>query len=320
LGAVGLGQKRAIDLILDGAPLESALEVLAQTLEKHLDQGALASVLLLDDEGAQLYLAAAPSLPKAYNEAIEGLLISPCSGSCGTAAYHGKTVIVSDIASDPLWRDYREVALAHGLRACWSTPIFSSLGKVLGTFALYYPDSRDPSPNDREVVDLITHTAAILIERQTESHRRYRAEEALHESEEHFRALVEVAAQMLFIANADGNVTYFNQRFYDYTGTSLEKAGKWSWSKEIHPEDAAATLEGWTAAVQTKTPYEAHYRLRRADGEYRWHLERAVPVQDLNGKTTQWYGSLTDVHEQKTMAELLQKLKAGENPGSPIPQ
>src|SRR6202007_2448701 len=101
-----------------------------------------------DPNTNRLRHGAGPSLPTKYAEAIDGAVIGPSVGSCGTAAYRAEPVIVSDIATDPLWADFRDLASAHELRACWSTPILSSAGKVLGTFAIYYREPRSPSSEE----------------------------------------------------------------------------------------------------------------------------------------------------------------------------
>ena len=102
---------------------------------------------------------------RAYCEAIDGAEIGPCAGSCGTAAFTGRPVFVTDIATDPLWAEYKAVALPHGLRACWSTPIITSGRKVLGTFAMYHREPREPTVRDLALVDLVTQTAALIIDR-----------------------------------------------------------------------------------------------------------------------------------------------------------
>src|SRR5207248_4707012 len=138
----------------------------------------------------QLRHGGAPNLPKAYTEAIDGAFIGPSVGSCGTAAYRAEQVIVSDIATDPLWAEFRELALAHSLRACWSTPIFSSEGKVIGTFAMYYREPRSPSQREQDMIKHATHLAGVAIQRKL-------AEEALRASEQVARGQVEALAQSL---------------------------------------------------------------------------------------------------------------------------
>jgi DNA-binding CsgD family transcriptional regulator len=124
----------------------------------------LGSVLLLSGDGHARH-AAAPSLPRAYVKANDGLAIGPSAGSCCTAMYLRKTVIVSDIATDPLWRAYRKHALTHGLRACWSAPIISPGGRVLGAFAWYYREPREPRGHEKRLVAVAAELAAIAIDR-----------------------------------------------------------------------------------------------------------------------------------------------------------
>jgi signal transduction histidine kinase/ActR/RegA family two-component response regulator len=143
--------------------LEDALAFVCRAVEAQTAD-TICSILILDPSGRFLSHGAAPNLPQAYVQAINGLAIGPKTGSCGTASFLGKPVIVSDIARDPLWDDYRHLALPHGLRACWSIPIISSEGKVLGTFALYYRESRPPSDQERKIVQWATPLAAMVIE------------------------------------------------------------------------------------------------------------------------------------------------------------
>jgi PAS domain S-box-containing protein len=169
------GEKRLLEMIARGDSRALILDALCQFVEG-LASGCLASILLLDPNTNCLRHGSAPSLPTKYAEAIDGLVIGPSVGSCGTAAYRREPVIVSDIATDPLWADYREMALAHGLQACWSTPILSSERKVLGTFAIYYREPRSPSPQEHELTAQITHLTSIAIERK-------QREEALHQAQ-----------------------------------------------------------------------------------------------------------------------------------------
>ncbi|HEY2905241.1 MAG TPA: PAS domain S-box protein, partial [Vicinamibacterales bacterium] len=158
------GEKRILEMVAKGDSLGEILDSLCRLVEEQEASGVLASILLLD--GDQLRHGSAPSLPEAYTAAIDGVRIGPSVGSCGTAAYLARQVIVEDIATDPLWVDYRTAALPHSLRACWSTPIFSSASKVIATFAMYYRQPRRPTERDHEIIEQITHLAGVAIERK----------------------------------------------------------------------------------------------------------------------------------------------------------
>jgi PAS domain S-box-containing protein len=160
-----VAHSKVLGLAIADRPLEETLGELIRIVESSSSTGVLGSILLLDDDGRHLRHGAAPSLPSAYSEAIDGLEIGACAGSCGTAAYLGAAVYVSDIESDPLWADYKDLALGHGLRACWSIPILTHGGKVLGTFAMYHREPREPTFRDMLLVDLTIQTAALIIDR-----------------------------------------------------------------------------------------------------------------------------------------------------------
>ncbi len=162
-------ERSVLESLARGESLTVLLSRLAGSYEA-MYPGMLCSVLLLSPDGRHLEHGAAPSLPSTYCKAIDGSPIGERACSCGTAAYLGKTVIVSDIAHDPLWQDYRELALNHGLAACWSVPIFSTQQQVLGTFALYYSAPRSPQPAELATMERGAHLASLAIERaQTEA-------------------------------------------------------------------------------------------------------------------------------------------------------
>ena len=164
--ATGLsaGEDAILEMIALGAPLSDVLDRLLRLNEARFE-GLLASILLLDPDGKRLRHAAAPSLPAAYMRAIDGTPIGPSVGSCGSAAYRKEMVIVTDIQTDPLWAPYKYLAEPYGLRACWSTPIVSQRGRVLGTFAMYYREVRSPSQAELRLVKGTTHLAGIAIEK-----------------------------------------------------------------------------------------------------------------------------------------------------------
>jgi PAS domain S-box-containing protein len=160
------GQSQVLEMISQGLPLSHILEAIPRWVEANSKDGVLASILLLDRDGQRLLHGGAPGLPETYNQAIHGMQIGPAAGSCGTAAFTGRAVIVEDIATNPLWADFRALALSHGLRACWSTPLIDHTGRVLGTFAMYYRQPRSPSEDDFHLIHLVTRTVVLAIEHQ----------------------------------------------------------------------------------------------------------------------------------------------------------
>ena len=156
-------QQHIEEMINDDAPLIVILSELVLMIEAQSPE-MLCSILLLSDDGNHVRHAVAPSLPERYTTAVDGSPIGPKHGSCGTAMYRGKPVVVTDIATDPLWDDYREFARIIDMAACWSTPIMSSKGKVLGSFAMYYRETRGPKPEEQHLTDVATKLAARAIE------------------------------------------------------------------------------------------------------------------------------------------------------------
>lgn len=156
-------QQRIAEMIDADAPLNEILAQLVLLIEAQSPE-MLCSILLLSDDGNHIRHAVAPSLARDYVKAIDGSPIGPKHGSCGTAMFRGKPVVVSDIATDPLWDDYRAYARIIDMAACWSTPILSSKGKVLGSFAMYYRDPRGPKPAEQHLTDVATRLASRAIE------------------------------------------------------------------------------------------------------------------------------------------------------------
>lgn len=166
MGAESFGEapQRVLEQIATGVPLAEVLLTIVHMIESHCD-GTLCSVLLLDPATRTLHHGAAPHLPPEYVAAIDGEVIGPTRGSCGAAAALEEVVIIEDIETHPYWNEFRHLALPHGLRACWSTPIVSPTREVLGTFAFYYREKRPPMPEERAWANVATHLAAIAIGR-----------------------------------------------------------------------------------------------------------------------------------------------------------
>jgi len=200
LEAALIAQTQVLEALAKDVSLAEMLDLFARTIQSQ-SSDMLCSILLLD--GNQLRHGAAPSLPDEYNRAVDGVVIGPKVGSCGTAAYTRQQVVVADIATDPHWAQYRDFTLKHGLRACWSTPIIAH-GKVLGTFALYYRTPRAPSKHDQQLIALWTKLVALGISRK-------QAEEALHIERQHLIHLLraqEYERKLVAYEIHDGLVQY----------------------------------------------------------------------------------------------------------------
>ena len=157
------GQKEVLEMIATRAPLAESLTALLLRLLEAQSPDLLGSILLLDPDGVHVRHGAAPSLPEEFNRAIAGQPIGPCAGSCGAAIFRRAAVVVEDIAIDPLWADYRESALAQGLRACWFTPICDAAQRVLGTFAIYHRQPGRPTEHHQRLIAITTNFAGVLI-------------------------------------------------------------------------------------------------------------------------------------------------------------
>jgi signal transduction histidine kinase/ABC-type amino acid transport substrate-binding protein len=157
------GYNKILEMLTAGHPFQKVLDGLVFLVEQQSEE-MICSMQLLDKTGQKLLTGSAPHLPEIYSEAINGIGIGAKVGSCGTSAFTGKVVIVKDIASDPLWEDYKKIALSFDLKACWSSPIKNSKGKVVGTFAAYYKTIREPSKEELELMNSASHIAGIAIE------------------------------------------------------------------------------------------------------------------------------------------------------------
>ena len=165
-------QNIILEMIARGDPLRAAIDRLCREVEL-LAPDIISSVLTVDQAGL-LHPLSSPSLPDNYSSALDGVKIGPCTGSCGTAAYRREPVAVVDIETDPLWADYKNLILPLGFVACWSTPIYSGHGCVLGTFAFYYREKRGPSPFEQEIVTTCVHLCTIALDRHERVSERHR--------------------------------------------------------------------------------------------------------------------------------------------------
>jgi len=290
------GEKRILEMVAKGESLAQILDSLCRIVEEQASE-VLASILLLD--GDRLRHGGAPSLPKAYTDVIDGAAIGPSEGSCGTAAYRGKQVIVEDIATDPLWANYRNLALPYSLRACWSTPIFSSKGKVIATFAMYYREPRRPGPRDQETIEQITHLAGVAIERKL-------AEDALRRSEAYLAESQRLTQTGSWALNpATGGTVYCSPEMFRIFGFDPLQGlpALDSFRQRVHPEDRLRVIGSFDKVAREKADFVEDQRIVLPDGQVRHIHITGHPVLAKTGELVEYVGTAIDVTDRKRAEE-----------------
>jgi PAS domain S-box-containing protein len=294
-------EKRALEMAAEGASLREVLEFLIGMVEAQSDGCLVASLALLNENQTHFSDSIAPKLPASYHQAVKGMAVASDTGSCCRAVLTGRPVIVPDVAADPQWSRFAAFLVPLGYRAAWSTLVKGSDGRVLGTFAIYYTQHpQEPKPSDQQFVEGITQTAALVIERA-------RAEGLLREREELFHMLADNMAQLAWTCDQLGNITWYNQRWLDYTGLSFEEMKGWDWSKVQHPDHLERVVARVKRSVAAGEPWEDLFPLRRRDGQYRWFLSSAVPIRNEQGEIVRWFGTNTDVTEHRAAEEALRE-------------
>jgi PAS domain S-box-containing protein len=225
-------RREILEVIAKGAALRTVLEQIVLLVEA-LAPGTRCAISLFDKDKGRLFGGASPSLPGEYCREFDGLQIGPTVGSCGTAAYFGRRVIVEDIETDPLWKDFKHLALAHGLRSCWSSPILTPTKEVLGTFAVYSRTAGPPNPIELMLVDSATDLAAIAIQKNN-------SEEALSRNEAQLRFLFENAVVGIVLVSSSGHLVKCNPAFCASVGYSPDELRSMRFSEITHAEDAGA--------------------------------------------------------------------------------
>ena len=284
------GHARLLDMIARGQPLDKVLHALVAIVEEELD-GITASVLILEDGSDRLRHGAAPGLPQAYLDLIDGVCIGPRTGSCGTAAWRRAPVMVSDVLNDPLWEDYHEFALRFGFRSCWSTPIMGAEDNVLGTFALYSDSVREPTEMERELTAMATDIAGIAIARARYEERIYHI--AHHDSltglpnrtlfwAQFSRVLAGARreARSITVAYIDlDNFKEINDRFGHAAGDEVLKVLSARMSKCIRSSDLLVRLGGDEFGIVFNNPIRENDGVVRRLEDVRAAVSRPVLVE-----------------------------------------
>ena len=295
LEAIIACRTKVLERMATGAPLAETLTALCRLIEGFAP-GMLCSILLLDADGKHLRHGAAPSLPAPFMGEIDGKPIGPRAGSCGTAAFRREPVIVEDIASDPLWAEFRAVALPHGLRACWSTPIFDERQGVLGTFAIYYRQPGRPAAHHLALVDLATNLAAIAIGKQ-------RAEETL----QRYSTIFQQAGWGMVVADPDTNVlTHVNPTFARMHGYSVDEMRGMNLTDTVTPESLAG-LPAQALAAHDKGHHVYESEHLRKDGSRFPCLTDVTAFKAATGRVLFRAATFEDIAERKRAEEALRE-------------
>jgi PAS domain S-box-containing protein len=288
------GQSRVLEMIAADAPLLKVLTELVLLMEGQAE-GLRCSILLLNRDGKHVRHGAAPNLPETYVKEVDGSPIGPRNGSCGTAMFTRKPVVVQDVMTDPLWADYRELARICGLRACWSTPILSPQGDVLGSFAMYREEKRGPRPEEDRLTNIATHIAGIAIERQ-------RQQEILRERDARISLAAESAELAFWVLYPEGNAWMSDKgrRIYGFD-SKLPLTCDLILSR-IHPDERAAVKAEYDRGCALQSTFESEHRLLLPYGKTRWVIMRGRCLQDEDGNPLETIGVTLDVSAQKQAA------------------
>src|SRR5229473_2295840 len=275
------GKKLLLEMVTSGHSMPGILDALCQFVES-ATSGCYCSVVLVDPTGTRLEHGAAPSLPARFITSIVGRPVNAESGPCAMAAYLNEQVIAADLTTETRWAEYEwcPMALEHGMRACWSTPIRSTAGEVLGAFAIYYAEPRMPTRQDQALIDQFTHIASITVERERAQSALTRALSKLRQDESELRRMTDAIPQTIVVLDQSGAPIYANQATLDYTGLAIEDVLTSGFRERFsHPDGLEKLKEQRAAGLSRGLPFELEHRARRKDGEYRWCLVRFNPVR-----------------------------------------
>ncbi len=287
-------QKDALELAVNGSPLRDVFEVLCRMVETQAGGQLTASLLIADDDGKHLRHGGAPSLPTDFNKQVDGVPIRVGAGSCGTAAATRKLVIVEDVRVDPLWAEYRHLTSAFGLAACWSFPILSAHGQLLGTFAFYSSKSRGPTKREIEIAEVTARTTALIIERHLDMREREASEDRLR------FALSAGAMGTWTVDLKSSGVALSNEakQLFGIEGMAMDVDA--IITSIIHPEDQTKAKQDLQKAIANRVPYRSEYRIiRPSDGDLRWILATGGARLNNAKEADIFSGIIMDITDRK---------------------
>ncbi len=283
------------------ASLNITVDYFLEGIEK-IFPGMLCSVIMLYDDKITMKHLSAPSLPKNFSLAIDGAKIGPAVGSCGTAMFTQKRIIVSDITTDPLWENYKDLAEQYNLRACCSLPIISTQGDTLGTFAAYYSSAKSPGELELIILDRAANLIKIIIENK-------KAEEKIKIINERYILATRATNDVIWDWDMTSVTPFWSEGFYIQFGfKSGEKIdNREFWQQHLHPEDyerVVQKVEEFIAQKQTGIWLD-EYRFKKADGKFVLISDRGFLVFDKDGNVVRMVGCMQDITEKRKMEKKL---------------
>ena len=295
-------EKKVLEMnALPAISLKVITDYFLEGLEK-LFPGMLCSVLVLDAQKKTVHPLSAPSLPVEYSHAITGRSIGPEDGSCGTAMYRKEKVISTDVANDPLWDKYRDLANLFNIGACWSFPILDAHGDVLATIATYYHSRKTPGPKDLGILDRACDLLRIIIENKD-------AERKIRRNHERYLLVTKATNDAIWDWDMSTRDIYWGEGYYTLFGYKPGHIteGLDIWEQCIHPEDREHVKTHLYKYLNNNNArlWEAEYRFRKSNGEYALVQDRGFIIFDHEGKMNRMVGSVQDITEKREMEKRL---------------
>ncbi|MCD6052043.1 MAG: hypothetical protein K0Q55_3461, partial [Verrucomicrobia bacterium] len=308
-------QVHILEMLARGKPQEEVLTGLVTLIESVL-AGATGSILLLDPVKKCLRHGAAPSLPEAYNLALDGLVIGPTVGSCGSALFHTRRVVTKDINSDPLWADYRSLILPLGYRACWSTPFYAEDGRPLGTFGIYYREERAPQPYEEAILDAASHLASVVVSHHLNQKRLHDVLGALKQNEERLQGTFDLVNDGIFIHDSEtGAIVDANERaveMYGWTKEEIKRLKVGDLSSGAGPYTHEEAMK-WIQRARVEGPQIFEWRAKHRSGTLFW-VEVNLRYAQL-GEHNRVLVTARDIRQRKLIEERLELALRGADLG-----
>ncbi len=293
------GEKRLLEMVASNCPLTDVLTALCKFVED-TSSDCYCGVYLIDWSGSKFRIGAVPSLPATFNDPVDGLTVSPQVGPCGVAALTKTQVIATDLESDPLWQSsaIRPLALAHGLRSHWSTPIYAQEGRVLGTFAIFNREPASPTQIQQDLIAQVTHIASIAIERALSEAALKRSEAFLAEAQ-HLSRIGSFAWRL-----ATNEITWSEQlyRIFEFdpqVTLTLELIGT-----RVHPEDLTLLQDMIERASSAASDFQYEHRLLMPDHSVKYLHMIAHGTRNEDGEL-EYIGAVQDVTNRRLSEEAL---------------